>query len=79
MTRNNPFLKKVSTTSPAGHANPKPLCGTPGNVYSRLLQSSAMPRTRGQRYSETNDCQTPIKNITKLANRINKVKSLNGY
>ena len=22
MTKNNPFLKKVSTTSPAGHANP---------------------------------------------------------
>ena len=31
------------------------------NVYSRQLQSSAMPTTRGQRYTETNDCQTPIK------------------
>ena len=39
------------------------------NVYSRQLQSSAMPTTRGQRYTETNDCQTPIK---KKKNKIGK-------
>ena len=71
-------VSKESKYDIAGRTRkPKTTLWKKRNVYSRQLQSSAMKTTRGQRYTETNDCQTPIRK-TKLANRINKVKSLNG-
>ena len=56
MTKNNPFLTE-SEYDIAGRTH----FVEKRNVYSGQLQSSAMPTTRGQRYTETNDCQTPIK------------------
>ena len=53
MTKNKP-LKKLSTTPPDTKAQTHFV--EKGNVYPRLLKSDAVPTTRGQRYTETNDC-----------------------
>ena len=56
MTKNNPFLTE-SEYDIAGRTHFV-------EKKERILRpaaSSAMPTTRGQRYTETNDCQTPIK------------------
>ena len=62
MTEKTKPLKKLSTT-PLDTKTTKPVCG---NVYPRLLKSAAVPTTQGQRYTETNNSQTPVKKYNKI-------------